>query len=216
MPLLNHQNQRVLFIHIPKTGGSSVERLMETCGPLEFKDRDPGLPYPCTLQHLHAEPLLEHFAPATVDWSFLIVRHPVARLVSEYRYQKRKPRIVRDVLSLSGWLSYAFARQRLNPWYRDNHFRDQAQFIYPESEIFRFEDGVDQVLSAVSNRLDCPMPDGGIHEKKSKLIPVPFTARDLDRIAKHYRADLDQFGYEMDKASLAAAGVEPPQAKGRI
>lgn len=211
MPLLSHQGERVLFVHIPKTGGSSIERLMEQCGDLQFKDRDAALPYPCTLQHLHAAPLLDHIAPDTVDWSFVIVRHPVARLVSEYRYQKRKPRMLRDALDFSGWLAYAFTRYRLNAWYRDNHFRPQSEFVYPDSQIFRFEDGVDDAMSAVSQRLNVPVPEAGIHEKKSKRIPVALTDRHLKRIADQYRTDLDQFGYGMDHASLVAAGVEPPR-----
>jgi len=210
MPLLTTDGKQVLFVHVPKAGGSSVERLMEQSGTITLKGRDKALPYPCTLQHLHAEPLLEQTAPETIDWAFLIVRHPVARLVSEYRFQKRKPRLLRDVLTFSGWLNYAFARERLNPWYRDNHFRPQTDFVYPGAEVFRFEDGVDQVLKAVAERLECAVPEKGIHEKKSKRIPVNLTARHLERIAAHYKADLDQFGYGMDTASLRNVGVELP------
>lgn len=184
---------------------------MAHCGPLTFKNDDPNLPYPVSLQHLHGGPLVEQIAPGSVDWSFLIVRHPVARLISEYRFQKRKPRLLRDSLSFGGWLHYSFLRQRLNPWYRDNHFRMQTDFLYPDCEIFRFEDSVDDVVVRFAKRMNQPTPAARIHEKKSSRTDVELTQQHLDRIAAHYKADLDYFGYGMDKASLKKAGVELPR-----
>ena len=108
MPVAVVNGRSVLFVHIPKTGGSSVERYLSRHGSvlLQGNGRDAGLR--CSAQHLHAEALASIDAADGHDWSFTIVRHPVARLVSEYRYQMRKPGWLRSRLSFAGWLSLAW------------------------------------------------------------------------------------------------------------
>ena len=208
MPVAFVNGRSVLFVHIPKTGGSSVERYLSRHGPVLLKGngREAGLR--CSAQHLHAEALASIDAADGHDWSFTIVRHPVARLVSEYRYQMRKPGWLRSRLSFAGWLSYALSRLAIDPWYRDNHFRPQHAFILPGMEIMRFEDGVDTCLRRIGERLGTPAPATPIREKPSPHVPVILTARSLARIRETYSRDFADFGYGEDASSLLAAGIK--------
>ncbi len=209
MPVAVINGRCVLFVHIPKTGGSSVERFLSEHGPLLLKGHGRAAGLRCSAQHLHAEALGAIHEAQGYDWAFTIVRHPVARLVSEHRYEMRKPGWLRSRLSFSGWLALALARRAADPWYRDNHFRPQHAFILPGMEIMRFEDGVDACLRRIAARLGVPAPTRSIREKVSPHTPISLTARVLARIGQAYESDLDQFGYGMDEASLLDAGIKP-------
>lgn len=209
MPVAVVNGRSVLFVHIPKTGGSSVERYLSRHGAVLLKGngRDTGMR--CSAQHLHADALASIDAADGHDWTFTIVRHPVARLVSEYRYQMRKPGWLRSRLSFSGWLSYALSRRALDSWYRDNHFRPQHEFILPGMEIMRFEDGVDTCLRRIGERLGTPAPATSIREKPSPDVPLVLSPRALARITATYARDFAEFGYGADVSSLIAAGIRP-------
>src|SRR6056297_3622976 len=116
MPLVSAGGRRLFFAHVPKTGGSSLEDyLAERFGPLAWLDRywelrwkdggcrEAGLRV--SPQHLAAEDALR-LLPGPSDWSFALVRDPVARIVSEYRFQARAPGRRRRLaeLGFSSWL----------------------------------------------------------------------------------------------------------------
>ena len=186
MPVAQINNKLILFIHIPKTGGSSIEKHLKKHSPLSLYGQMGPPTIPCSSRHFHGALLQDLFADTVFDWSFMVVRHPLRRLLSQYRYrardepltrstvadevcgsrasevgsigwiggersdapvrsiakhpahdrliaelstyQTRKPNPVRNNLPFSVWLRYVLARRRINPYYRDNHFRPQHEF----------------------------------------------------------------------------------------
>jgi hypothetical protein len=207
MPLAKINGKTVLFAHVPKTGGSSIELYLAIHGTVTLKSDRHAEGFPCSAQHLHAEPLSSLVETAKVDLSFMMVRHPVARIASEYRYQMRKRGWLRDRLSFSGWLRYALARRAINPWYRDNHFRPQHEFELAGAEVFRFEDGVDACIAMLAERLGTPPPARQIREKISPARGFAFSCGDLARIEAVYAKDLARYGYDMGRDALLKAGL---------
>jgi hypothetical protein len=207
MPIGIIQGKVIVFAHVPKTGGSSVERYRADHGMMALKSDRRLARFPCALQHLHAEPLSAIAQVDRADLNFVIVRHPVARIASEYRYQMRKSGWLRDRLSFSGWLRYALARRALNPYYRDNHFRPQHEFVLPGAQVFRFEDGVDACIAELAARFGTPVPSAPIREKPSPKRTFAFAPRDLERIERVYASDFTRFGYGMDRRALLDAGL---------
>lgn len=207
MPVAVVNGKVILFAHVPKTGGSSVERYFIECGVLLLKNSRAPNGFSCNLQHLHAEPLSAIIEVEKLDYSFMITRHPVARIASEYRYQMRKKNWLRDRLGFSQWLAYAMARRALNPWHRDNHFRPQYEFELPGMEIFRFEHGIDACIKFVAERLDLPVSAQSIRENSSPVCHFRFTADDLTLIERVYAQDLKSYQYGMERADLLEAGI---------
>ena len=82
--------------------------------------------------------MCEFFVDTVFDGFFMVVRHPVERLLSQYRYQTRKANPIQDRMSFFFWLRYVLLRRRINLYYRVNHFRLPHEF-----EAF----GADVVLS---------------------------------------------------------------------
>lgn len=93
MPLL--RSEKILFIHIPKTGGTSIEAALKTIGPLELFDSSSTnqcqelfghSPQHCTIQEL------AKLGISYKDYqTFAVVRHPYERVVSEYNIQLMAP-----------------------------------------------------------------------------------------------------------------------------
>ncbi|MCL7945112.1 sulfotransferase family 2 domain-containing protein [Marinobacter sp. ATCH36] len=149
MPIFSKDEMNILFIHIPKSAGSSIERIGSDFGWREsFSVRGESLQnlehYKATLQHLHAEPLESLLNPDKFDAIFTIVRNPFSRLKSEY-YWQRSQRITD--LSVTEWINDTFERYSKNHYLYDNHIRPQTEFLLDNErmKVFKLEDnGIDK------------------------------------------------------------------------
>ena len=208
MPVyLKEGRQPQLFIHIPKTGGSSFSAGMIEAGWREiFSIRgvhanDLSFAY-CSPQHYHAEILESLFDLVRFEKIIAILRDPFARLVSEYCWQLHQGM---TGLAPAEWISVAFRNYSDNPYLYDNHIRPQSDFILKGATLFRLEHcGVEEALafSASSEGIAAgnhpagrtsELPGRGLHLKKTIGNPSLYNAfsplRDL--IMTFYQRDYD-------------------------
>lgn len=151
------------------------------------------------------------FLPEMIDYAFMVVRHPVARLISEYRYQNRHNALQRLRLKLMGfdlWLKYSLMRTARTPGYRSSHFRPQVDYECFDCETFRYEDGLDAVMERIGRTTGIPIAMKPRSVNPSRPIPVHVPQTSLDRIAQHYAADFMRFGYDVLLPDIA--GVTGP------
>lgn len=193
MPIFSVDGKRVLFIHVPKTGGMALARHLSPYMVERFDTQPPGLPVRLLPRHFHAAPLEAMLDAGMFDWVFMVVRHPADRLVSEYRYQKRKPWKPR--LSFGPWLRHALWRRRLDPYYRDNHFRPQTEFECFGAEVFRYEDGLERVVAALNQRIGTDLPVAIVRENVSRSAKVEVGDRERALIEQAYAEDYRRYGY---------------------
>src|SRR5438045_277709 len=86
MPIFRFGDKILLFIHIPKTGGTSVEAMLKAGGGVEAMRHNAQITgLLCTPQHFHAEILSRLVPEGFSDFTFTIVRNPFDRLVSEFK-----------------------------------------------------------------------------------------------------------------------------------
>lgn len=205
MPILVFNERKILFVHIPKTAGASIEshlrnvaRVALFCGNFVKLN---ALKMPCSPQHFHIEILRAIFPRGYFDWQFTVVRNPLDRLKSEYRM--RRGRFVgEEVLPFPAWVGAVFKRHAKNPYVLDNHIRPQVEFVDENVEVFRFEDGFESVLRRVADRLGVPeMRTGEYHKQKHPALDIECPPDCLDEIAQFYRADYETFGYALPTAS---------------
>lgn len=165
VPVLTVGDKRILYIHVPKTGGTSVEDLLRSYGGRLTMYAPSRGALPCSPQHFHGDLLQTLFGSRSdshvdnlqhdFDFVFMTVRHPMSRLLSEYRYQRsvsvrKKVNPIAHTLTFDLWSRYVLMRSKRNPYYSDNHIRPQFEFSVWNPTIFRLEDGLD----AVRQRLD--------------------------------------------------------------
>jgi hypothetical protein len=207
MPVYRRNGRAVLFIHVPKTGGTSVEQLFKASGwepaYLDTKVGPGSLNYLswCSPQHLHGTLLQSLLRLDRFDLVFTVVRDPVARFRSEYVWRTRK----RDDVStgadaVNKWLLKSMASYRKNPYLYDNHFRPQHEFLVPGTTVLKLEDGLAEALKDLSDTHDLGLEgeperfrDSQTNSRKSRDVEVSTGTKLLLR--KLYKKDFSTFGY---------------------
>ena len=211
MPCVRANGKLLFFAHVPKTGGSSVEDyLAARFGPLSMLDRgwfgyryggggarSAGLL--TSPQHLTAADAGRLFQTPP-DWSFAVVRDPVARIVSEYRYMAARGRRPWRWLAKAGfspWLHTVLRAARHDPTIFDNHLRPQSDIVPAEAEVFRLEDGLDALIARIDAVTGTTAPGLAMgHALKSGPADRPDPApADLAAIGQAYASDYARFGY---------------------
>lgn len=208
MPIFLKEGRSVLFVHVPKTGGTSIERLFTRSG-WKMRYRATARSHPgqfpllrCSPQHYHGALLESLFHLDRFELTFLLTRDPVARFRSEYLMRNtRDPRT--DAASVEAWANRFLDRYRTDPFVFDNHLRPQAEFSVPGSIAYRLEDGMDSVVADLNTRfdlgLDAEIPQS-LHSAEragvsSSAVEVSDSLR--ERLTDFYRIDYDRFGYPL-------------------
>lgn len=203
MPAYRIHNKNVLFIHVPKTGGTTVESFLETHGKMSLHNQGVKLLKPVSdsfltralpLQHFHADLLVAMFAPDFFDYTFMIVRHPLERMKSEYRHSRALGRLDTR-LNFEHWVRLMFGLAAFAPNLRNNHFRPQSQFKCFNAEVFKLEDGMEHILASVCTRLGIPAPGKVPHERKMTDSAFEVTPAAIAKVRAIYDADYRMFAY---------------------
>ena len=94
MPLFkNDKNDYVLYIHIPKSGGTSIKSLI--MGSTDIIGTSPSKKYlPTSPQHFHAVLMKQVGYTDIANTSFAIIRDPLNRLLSEYKYRRKNSKVI--------------------------------------------------------------------------------------------------------------------------
>lgn len=221
MPLL--LQRKVAFIHIPKTGGTTIEKLlsdafpddfclMEThgFGPPQFIkntaarreikarcSRAGGGNGVCP-QHWPYDEIKRRVVPDLDEWwAFTFVRSPWSRLFSEYRYLKKI--MQRTDKAFHEWVPHILTEARRDPNVLDNHIRPQSDFVSPRVEIFHFENFTEGVRTIASRlgiekfHVEHRLKSGNAEEFRST-----YNDQTKKLVADFYRQDIEKFGYESE------------------
>jgi hypothetical protein len=203
MPIYRINEQRVLFIHIPKTGGTSVESFLRDYSPEGMHNQGNKIVRPVSgtlfsssvpLQHFHARLLEAVFPENFFDYAFMIVRDPVARAVSAYRHSRALGR-PEGRLSFSHWLRLMLPVTRKLPYVRNNHMRAQTEFECFGAKVFHFEAGMPQILSQIANDLGLPAPEDVPHKRRIEGDVPEVSEADRALIKAHYERDFIAYSY---------------------
>ena len=193
MPVFQTDAGQVLFIHVPKTGGTSIQKCLKHFHPHSPWTNSPFPGEPCTPQHYDSTLLERHFGGMDLAWSFMVVRHPAERLISEYCWQMRN-RLVPP--SFGRWLRNALSKLEEDRYSFDNHLRPQHEFHCLGAEVFRFEDGLDAVLDRMSSLTGLDYAPRLEHRKKRRPRQVSISKAEQALIEGTYRQDYEKFGYD--------------------
>lgn len=201
MPIVYAAGKRIFFAHVPKTGGSSLEiYLVQRFGkPLALRWRDKaskrGIISPS--HHLSADDLLD-VLEHDLDAHFAVVRNPLSRTISQYKFQSGHGNSIPSRFGFSTWLRIILRCVELDPRVYRNHIRPQTEMIPEGSEVFRMEDGFAPVIEWLDGVTGTTSDLEVGHHLKSVSKPVEMYRSDVELIHKYYGADYDRFGYERE------------------
>lgn len=215
MPLARIGDTLLFFVHIPKTGGTSIETYLRAKGSVALAGSRRGWSK-ISLQHLHRT-LYEELVPRDFySRAFAVIREPKARLMSEFRMratpfrakfrplgllqaarlraQGRPVYAVRvrgriEYLDFDGWVRRVFREYRRDPFFKDNHIRPQNEFVEPGQRLFLFEEGLEPVFRWIDTETGTPAVPGSFHARRSEPIPLTCSEHTDAMIRDFYRED---------------------------
>lgn len=207
--------RKTLFVHIPKTGGQSVETVFLNDLGLKWDERavlglrrndDPGAG-PERLAHLYGDEYvrLGHVTGEQFDsyTRFAIIRHPYDRMISEYRW-RMKTHIRRghkgDLPTFD-----AFLNRDLSDEYSDvsRHMQTQVRYLLDGqgrclvSHILRFErlaEDIAPVFRKIFGKTRV-LPHANRGDPAVIFGRDNLTKAHKDLLAERYRVDFETFGY---------------------
>lgn len=207
MPVLRMNGTNVLFIHVPKAGGTSIERHLRASGfDIEYHDPHVGQNSMndlrrCSPQHMHGDLLNMVFRLDKFDLIFMVVRHPLARFKSELAMQSD------DILTAPQREVDIRAKSVLDdfdndPFSYDNHLRPQREYQVDNCVVYRLEDGLDILSKDISTRLGIRLSRKTPWARRRKDLAgrsseqITFSREVESRIRTTYAQDFSAFGYE--------------------
>jgi hypothetical protein len=209
---------KALFVHIPKTGGQSVETVFLQDLKLTWQERDALLLRPSKrrdgperLAHLYAEEYvrLGYLTQSEFDaaYRFSIVRHPFSRMVSEYRYradsaERRKKQGKRAHLPDFD----RFIRREFEDDHSDmaRHLAPQVTYLLDENghllveNVMRLETlntEIEPVLRRIFGRtVDLPHRNASVGYSDISVERLSLDQKAF--LFQKYQDDFEAFGYE--------------------
>lgn len=212
---------KTIFVHIPKTGGSSIEQII---WPIEkgrteaelwmgFKDTYHNKYQTGGLQHLLAEQI-RHVLGDQIFYGyfkFSIVRNPWDKALSQYRYMAKRPDLM-GFISMNEKDCFKRYLERIQlkehvQWMPQYRFVMSASGDFLADYIGRFE-AFNHAVQAVTRRIGLPC-----HVIPHLNAGDAFGVRFLDQescewIAELYKEDISIFGYSLSDAACAGGGRE--------
>lgn len=200
MPIFSRKDTSILFIHVPKTGGTSIEHFVrDFADVLLFNDRSIS-GFPCSAQHWHGEILRRMFSSREpFSDVFMVVRHPLDRMISEYFSRLGGKLSARrgGPPSFERWARRTLKRYRRDNFTYDNHIRPQSEFEAFSPRIFKFEDGFADIQEFLKERFGVVQGHevGRLNATRRDLAEIAISERLKGQIYEMYRSDFDLYDY---------------------
>lgn len=222
MPI--NKDKKVLFVHIPKTGGSTIEKFFDMTNKTNRADYDllfgvdtrrKNVNYDIALQHLTFNEIKNnHKIKVNNYFSFSLVRNPWDKVISAYlnHFIKLKP----DFNNFLSWVekSVEYEKDHDHFTYQDKrnkiltntHFKEQYKFIYNDDNqimvdyLGRFEYW-NESFKKICELAKVEYREPEIYNKNNnrKHYSEYYNKKQADLIKKIYKKDIELFGYEYEK-----------------
>jgi len=163
MPVFSKNDVDLLFMHVPKCGGSSVEEMFFHSGwDMSYRNTRPSSYIKISPQHYHMEIAQSIFNFEKFDFIFSVIRDPFDRLISEYKHRNRLKFQKGMKIDFNTWALQAINMAEKDISCFDNHLRPQVDFFSDNCKVFLFED-LHKIECFFKNKFD------------SSILPLPHS-----------------------------------------
>ena len=201
---------KIIFIHIPKCAGQSIENIFLVDLGLNWQQRHPLLLRPRKgkekgperLAHLYAE---EYFKFGYIPkekydkfFKFSIIRNPVDRILSEINYQripKKNSNNINGIESVEEYISKVIKLNKFSDLQR--HISPQVKFLHDSEtnkllvdKVILFDELNHEVPKILQKKLKVFLEVPKINLSKNKLwVKEELTPRDISFLYDFYESD---------------------------
>ena len=205
---------KIIFIHIPKCAGQSIENIFLKDLGLNWEERYPLLlrlkkkeeKGPERLAHLYAEEYYKYKYISKEKYNqffkFAIVRNPIDRILSEMNYRgipRKNNDNTKGVKSLEEYILRVVKLDKFCD--RQRHISPQVKFLFDSEsnecivdEIINFDNVNEKVSNILRNKLKGFTKLPKINSSNTKLwLRKDLTASDLNFIKDFYKNDFKFF-----------------------
>lgn len=209
MPIARINGKILHFVHIPKTGGSTITSYLRSIGQVALYSRERIDCLRSTPQHMDIRTSKTLLPQGFVDARFAILRNPVARMHSEFRY--RYTRLARNgegacrkdpngavqveldwgesfFGTFDEWVGLVIDKYNQEACACDNHIRPQSDFIDEDVRVFLFEDGLESVIDWINKFTETSTSPFIPDTNASVEIPISMSSK-TKRIIREFYAD---------------------------
>jgi hypothetical protein len=203
MPLFESDGTRVLFVHIPKTGGTTIEKFLSAQATMTFYSRIQPTDVRVCPQHMVIRDLGILLGGDGWDRAFSIVRNPYDRIESEFCFRTDiGDRRYGQQIDFSTWLLRSLRKAEKKPSFWDNHFRPQTDFVDSGVTLFRYDNGLEAVIGEVSGWLKLNRLNSLENMNVSTRRSLTWSADALNFFNDFYSDDFKQLGYKKRRNKL--------------
>ena len=195
MPLYIKGEKKLFFFHIPKCAGTSVESILRKKSDTEMLFSKISQGFPCTPQHFHKS-MVDTLVDINAISSFAIVRHPLLRMISQYKWQVKKRAIDPEKIDFNEYISKSFSSVRDNAFFGDNHFRPMVDFVDSRTRVFLLERDVSDLEVYLSDFLGEDVSLKSDNRTDILGLNLNISKNSLEIINDFYHKDFLYFSYE--------------------
>jgi len=214
MPIIKYKNVTLHFAHIPKCAGTSIEGYIKHINGAELAFVDmhyvaSPAKQPWNIsspQHIDGVSFARLFPKTFFNAFFSVVRDPLSRVKSAYRFQRFSEKTIDGNTSLDDFVQNELSDCYSLIGWKDNHFLPQTSFLYPKTayQFFKLEqNGVEAAKHYIDrmlfgNRIDLAMRHSNPAKKAINVDTDELTLSDksIDVLCDIYQSDFDRFKYQ--------------------
>jgi len=191
---------KVIFIHIPKTGGSSIETSLNCKNDSSGYGTKDGK----ARQHYTWKDYEKNYLNKYKNYyKFSIIRNPYTKVLSDYYFLKNEAKITHNNFqnkSFDEYLDYCkyiYENKLYSTTHYHDHFMPQYEFIYDNNnklkvdKIFKFEN-FEEITKFIKSKYNCIVG----HEQKNKVLDkIILSEKQKNKIYEIYKKDFEILKY---------------------
>lgn len=219
--MISHKH-KAIFIHIPKTAGTSIEgtlypnllRKGNSISRMSDTNLFAGwnVEHKFWMQHATMQQILDLYeGDLTEYFKFTFVRNPYERAISDWRFLRGKSnkewssKTFLKYLNRKGYFERMFSNNNNDKSSRIDHTYPQYDFIYDKNanclvDFIGRTENLQEDFNIVCDRIGIPQQKLP-HKKKgnNKHYTVYYDDETREIVAEKYKKDIEYFGYKFEK-----------------
>lgn len=182
----------LIFIHIPKTAGTTIDRIGKKHGyQWRYNEKSNLYNCNCNLWHLPPTQKIKEYQIPT----FCVIRNPYERIISEYKFRNSKY----SVEGLNKYISKCMDWLDKDPYIYDCHWIPQYQYLTYCDHVLHFEH-LQEEFDSLMKKYNLPIVLD-LHRNQSKPSEVSvkdISSDNIKRINQYYQHDFEQLKYDLN------------------